>query len=119
MVISAAVTSSSFSRPMALDNTQKTQIIADHARGDNDTGSPEVQIAVLSRRINELTGHLKAHKSDHSSTRGMLRLVGRRQRLLDYLWREDVSRYRAIIEKLGLRDKRKTPDRVSSQRSGD
>jgi small subunit ribosomal protein S15 len=92
---------------MPLDQELKTQIIADNARGDADTGSPEVQVAMLTRRISDLTNHLKAHKGDHSSERGLLKLVGRRTRLLEYLWREDVQRYRAIIEKLGLRDKRR------------
>jgi small subunit ribosomal protein S15 len=92
---------------MPLDQELKTQIIADNARGDADTGSPEVQVAMLTRRISDLTTHLKAHKGDHSSERGLLKLVGRRTRLLEYLWREDVQRYRAIIEKLGLRDKRR------------
>lgn len=88
---------------MALDSPGKAQIIADHARGEADTGSPEVQVAVLSRRISDLTEHLKAHKGDHSSRRGLLRLVGRRRRLLEYLRRENVERYRALIERLGLR----------------
>jgi small subunit ribosomal protein S15 len=78
-------------------------IIGEHARSDGDTGSPEVQIAVLSRRISELTEHLKTHSKDHHSRRGLLRLVGRRRRLLEYLRREDVERYRSIIGKLGLR----------------
>ncbi|MGQ0678744.1 MAG: 30S ribosomal protein S15 [Actinomycetota bacterium] len=88
---------------MALDSTGKAQIIADHARSEGDTGSPEVQVAIYSRRIAELTTHLRTHKSDHSSRRGLLRLVGRRKRLLEYLKREDVSRYRSLIESLGLR----------------
>ena len=92
---------------MPLDQELKTQIIADNARGEADTGSPEVQVAMLTRRISDLTTHLKAHKGDHSSERGLLKLVGRRTRLLEYLWKEDVQRYRAIIEKLGLRDKRR------------
>lgn len=79
------------------------EIIGEHARSDGDTGSPEVQIAVLSRRISELTEHLKTHSKDHHSRRGLLRLVGRRRRLLEYLRREDVERYRSIIGKLGLR----------------
>jgi small subunit ribosomal protein S15 len=88
---------------MALLKEEKTSIISDNARSDGDTGSPEVQIAVLSRRISELTEHLKLHSKDHHSRRGLLRMVGRRRRLLDYLRREDIERYRALISKLGLR----------------
>ncbi len=82
---------------------EKSSTIAEHRRHDSDTGSPEVQIALLSDRINHLTEHLKVHKKDHHSRRGLLMLVGRRRRLLDYLKVEDVDRYRAIIQKLGLR----------------
>ena len=88
---------------MALLKDEKQTIIGENARGDADTGSPEVQIALLSRRISELTEHLKTHKHDHHSRRGLLRMVGRRRRLLAYLQREDVERYRAIVAKLGLR----------------
>jgi small subunit ribosomal protein S15 len=88
---------------MALVKEQKSQIIADHARSEGDTGSPEVQIAVLTRRIQELTEHLKSHKKDHHSRRGLLQMVGRRRRLLDYLRREDIERYRTLIGRLGLR----------------
>ncbi len=88
---------------MALDTTGKAVIIADHRRSDTDTGSPEVQVAIFSNRIAELTDHLRTHKSDHSSRRGLLRLVGRRKRLLEYLKKEDVARYRSLIESLGLR----------------
>jgi small subunit ribosomal protein S15 len=88
---------------MALDSKGKTSIIADYRRSDADTGSPEVQVAILSTRIKDLTEHLKAHKKDHSSRRGLLSLVGRRRRLLEYLRREDVERYRTLIESLGLR----------------
>ncbi|HZZ96930.1 MAG TPA: 30S ribosomal protein S15 [Jatrophihabitantaceae bacterium] len=88
---------------MPLANDVKKQIIADHASADGDTGSAEVQIALLSRRISDLTEHLKTHKHDHHSRRGLLLLVGRRRRLLNYLHRTDISRYRAIIERLGLR----------------
>jgi small subunit ribosomal protein S15 len=84
-------------------NEQKNDIIGEHARSDGDTGSPEVQIALLSQRISELTDHLKTHTKDHHSRRGLLRMVGRRRRLLAYLQREDIERYRAIISKLGLR----------------
>ncbi len=88
---------------MTLTKDDKTQIIADHARSTGDTGSAEVQVAVLTRRITDLTEHLKLHKEDHASRRGLLQMVGRRRRLLDYLRREDVERYREIIAKLGLR----------------
>lgn len=88
---------------MALLKDEKQTIIGDNARTDGDTGSPEVQIAVLSRRISELTEHLKTHKHDHHSRRGLLRMVGRRRRLLAYLQREDIERYRSIVAKLGLR----------------
>ena len=88
---------------MALDSTGRSQIIAEHRRSDTDTGSPEVQIAIFSKRIAELTEHLREHKGDHSSRRGLLRLVGRRKRLLEYLKNEDVERYRSLIESLGLR----------------
>ena len=85
---------------MSID-TQK--IIADNARGANDTGSPEVQVALLTGRIEQLTGHFKIHKKDHHSRRGLLQLVNRRRSLLDYLKKKDVERYKALIEKLGLR----------------
>jgi small subunit ribosomal protein S15 len=88
---------------MALVKEQKSQLIADYARSDGDTGSPEVQIAVLTRRIAELTEHLKNHKKDHHSRRGLLQMVGRRRRLLDYLRNEDIERYRELIGRLGLR----------------
>jgi len=88
---------------MALSTEQKSALISDYRRGDADTGSPEVQIALLSKRIQELTDHLKIHAKDHHSRRGLLMLVGKRRRLLDYLRREDVERYRAIISRLGLR----------------
>ena len=85
---------------MSID-TQK--IIADNARGANDTGSPEVQVALLTARIEHLSGHFKTHKKDHHSRRGLLQLVNRRRSLLDYLKRKDNERYKALIEKLGLR----------------
>ncbi|MBA2725740.1 MAG: 30S ribosomal protein S15 [Actinomycetota bacterium] len=88
---------------MALLKDDKVAIITDNARGDGDTGSPEVQVALLSKRIIELTEHLKTHPKDHHSRRGLLRMVGRRRRLLEYLRREDIERYRTIIAKLGLR----------------
>ncbi len=88
---------------MALVKEDKTSIIGEHARTEGDTGSPEVQVAVLTRRIADLTEHLKLHFKDHHSRRGLLRMVGRRRRLLEYLKREDIERYRALIGKLGLR----------------
>lgn len=88
---------------MPLDRDQKAEIIAQHMRGDNDTGSPEVQVALLTRRIADLTEHLKQHKHDHASRRGLKKLVGQRTRLLRYTKRNDVERYRALIKKLGLR----------------
>ncbi len=80
-----------------------TSTISEHRRHETDTGSTEVQVALLTDRINHLTEHLKVHKKDHHSRRGLLMLVGRRRRLLDYVKKNDVERYRAIIAKLGLR----------------
>ncbi len=85
------------------DADTKKKIIADYATSDGDTGSPEVQVALLTHRISHLTEHLKEHKHDHHSRRGLLLLVGQRRRLLNYMRREDISRYRSIIERLGLR----------------
>ena len=82
---------------------EKTEIIEKNRTHENDTGSPEVQIAILTKRINDLTGHLKTHKKDHHSRRGLLKMVGHRRNLLNYLKKKDVNRYRAIIEKLGIR----------------
>lgn len=81
----------------------KSKVIADYARSEGDTGSPEVQVAILTSRINQLTEHLKEHKHDHHSRRGLLLLVGRRRRLLQYLAKTDITRYRALIERLGIR----------------
>ena len=81
----------------------KQPIIAKAAIHEGDTGSPEVQIAILTKRINDLTGHLKTHKKDHHSRRGLLKMVGHRRNLLNYLKKKDVERYRACIEKLGIR----------------
>ncbi len=81
----------------------KESIIADYATGAGDTGSPEVQIALLTARISHLTGHLQEHKHDHHSRRGLLLLVGQRRRLLNYLQKTDIERYRSLIERLGLR----------------
>lgn len=82
---------------------KKQEIITSFKRHDSDTGSPEVQIAILTERITYLTEHFKIHKKDHHSRRGLLKIVGQRRRLLDYLKKKDVERYRAIIEKLGIR----------------
>ena len=84
---------------------QKKEIIAKYAVHEGDTGSPEVQIAMLSERVALLTEHLKSHKKDHHSRRGLLKLVGQRRRLLEYLRKEDINRYRTLGEKLGLRIK--------------
>jgi small subunit ribosomal protein S15 len=88
---------------VALDTDTKKQIMGDYATVENDTGSPEVQVALLTKRISDLTEHLKSHKHDHHTRRGLLRLVGRRRRLLKYLEKTDINRYRALIERLGLR----------------
>lgn len=82
---------------------EKTEIIQQYATHESDTGSPEVQIAVLTKRINDLNEHLKTHKKDHHSRRGLLKMVGHRRNLLAYLQKNDIERYRAIIAKLGLR----------------
>ena len=88
---------------MSIAAEAKTQIVSDFKIHEKDTGSPEVQIALLTRRITELTEHLKTHKKDHSSRRGLLKMVGKRNSLLKYLTREDRNRYTSIIGKLGLR----------------
>jgi small subunit ribosomal protein S15 len=88
---------------VALAQDVKKQIIAEHGSAEGDTGSPEVQVALLSRRISDLTEHLKVHKHDHHSRRGLLLLVGQRRRLLNYLAKTDINRYRSIVERLGLR----------------
>jgi small subunit ribosomal protein S15 len=88
---------------MTLTKDAKTEIITEYARSQGDTGSAEVQVAVLTKRIAELTEHLKLHRKDHASRRGLLQMVGRRRRLLEYLKREDIERYREIIARLGLR----------------
>ena len=82
---------------------RKTEIITEHKRGENDTGSPEVQIALLSEKIKYLTLHFKTHAKDHHSRRGLLKMVSQRRRLLDYLNRKDSARYRAVIQKLDIR----------------
>ena len=88
---------------MPLTKEAKQEIIGQHGRSDADTGSPQVQIALLTRRINELTEHLRTHAKDHYSRRGLLKLVGRRRRLLQYLQKRDLEGYRALIQELGLR----------------
>lgn len=88
---------------MALTTEEKQQIISEYATHPGDTGSPEVQVALLTRRINDLTEHLKTHKHDHHSRRGLLLMVGQRRRLLGYLQDVDINRYRSLIERLGLR----------------
>ena len=88
---------------MPLDAEVKKQIFAEYATSEGDTGSPEVQIALMTRRINDLNEHLKVHQHDHHSRRGLLLLVGRRRRLLKYLAKKDIARYRAIRERLGIR----------------
>lgn len=88
---------------MSITAEKKTELIGEHRKGDTDTGSPEVQIAVLSHRIANLTEHLKMHKKDHASRRGLLMLVARRRRLLNYVKNNSEARYQSIIEKLGLR----------------
>ena len=86
-----------------MDTQEKQQIIEEYRVHESDTGSPEVQVAILTRRINELTEHFKTHKKDHHSRRGLLKLVGRRRRLLDYMKRKDLARYQTSIERLGIR----------------
>ena len=83
--------------------TTKEKIIKEYGQSENDTGSTEVQVALLTQRINDLTDHLKIHKKDHHTRRGLLMLVGKRKRLLQYLENQDVERYRSLIDKLGLR----------------
>ena len=88
---------------MTLTVEQKREIVARHGKGDNDTGSTEVQVALLTARINHLTEHLREHKKDHHSRRGLLMLVGQRRRFLNYLQKKDLDRYRELIKELGLR----------------
>lgn len=88
---------------MTLSKDDVAGIVATHKRGDADTGSPEVQVALLTSRITYLTGHVTANKKDHASRRGLLKMVGKRRRLLNYLQTQDIGRYRAIIAELGLR----------------
>jgi small subunit ribosomal protein S15 len=88
---------------VALSTEQKKTILSEYGVHDNDTGSPEAQVAMLTKRISDLTEHLKVHKHDHHSRRGLLLLVGRRRRLLNYLTKVDIERYRSLIQRLGLR----------------
>jgi small subunit ribosomal protein S15 len=88
---------------MAFTTEQKSKVVTDFQRAQGDTGSPEVQVALLTARINDLTGHFKEHVKDHHSRRGLLRMVSRRRKLLDYLKRTNVDSYRTLIERLGLR----------------
>ena len=88
---------------MPLDKDVKSTIIGDNKKHDSDTGSAEVQVALLSKRISDLTEHLRSHQQDHHCRRGLLKLVGQRRRMLNYLKRSDIERYRAIVAKLGLR----------------
>lgn len=88
---------------MSLTAAQKAEIVKEYGQGDNDTGSPEVQVALLTANINELQGHFKEHAKDHHSRRGLLRMVSQRRKLLDYLKRKDNQRYATLIERLGLR----------------
>jgi len=89
---------------MAVADIDKAKIVADFQRAKNDTGSPEVQVALLTARINDLTGHFKTHVKDHHSRRGLLKMVSRRRKLLDYLKSNNLASYKALIEKLGLRN---------------
>lgn len=88
---------------MSVNNVQKAQIVLEYQKAAGDTGSSEVQIALWTARINDLTGHFKTHAKDHHSRRGLLKLVSKRRKLLDYLKRNNADRYRALIERLGLR----------------
>lgn len=88
---------------MALTQDRKNEIISEYKVHDNDTGSPEVQIAILTEKVNYLNDHLRTHKKDHHSRRGLLKMVGQRRNLLNYLRNNDISRYRTVITKLGLR----------------
>ena len=88
---------------MALITEKKTEVVQKYRRHDSDTGSPEVQVALITERIAYLTEHFKTHKKDHHSRRGLLKLVGQRRRLLDYLRKVDLNRYKAVIDQLGLR----------------
>ena len=88
---------------MALSTEQKNEVVKDYRRGETDTGSPEVQVALLTTRINDLTQHFATHKHDHHSRQGLLRMINRRRKLLDYVKRNDLNRYQELISRLGLR----------------
>jgi len=88
---------------MSINAETKSKVVSEYKRSENDTGSPEVQVALLTARIQHLTGHFKTHKHDHHSRRGLLRLVNQRRSLLDYLKKKDIQRYRDLIKRLGLR----------------
>ncbi|MCJ7700603.1 MAG: 30S ribosomal protein S15 [Anaerolineales bacterium] len=88
---------------MSLDKTYKTSVIEEYSRHEKDTGSPEVQVAILTKRIEQLTDHLRTHKHDESSRRGLLKMVGRRRRLLEYMKQKDFQRYMAIVKQLKIR----------------
>lgn len=88
---------------MSVTSAQKAQLVQDYQRANADTGSPEVQVALMTARINDLTGHFKTHVKDHHSRRGLLKLVSKRRKLLDYLKGKSADRYRSLIERLGLR----------------
>jgi len=88
---------------MALDAQKKAEIVKDYQQGESDTGSPEVQVALLTANIEQLQGHFQSHKQDHHSRRGLIRMVNQRRKLLDYLKRKDVARYAELIKRLGLR----------------
>lgn len=90
---------------MSLSSQAKQPILAEHRTHERDTGSAEVQVSLLTRRINDLTEHLKEHRKDHHSRRGLTMMVGRRARLLRYIYRQDVARYRELVQKLGIREK--------------
>ena len=100
-----------------MTQAEKQEIIKAYATHEGDTGSPEVQVAVLTTRINELTEHLKTHKKDHHSRRGLLKMVGHRRNLLVYLYNKDVERYRSLVKKLGIRDTIDKYERASRRRS--
>ena len=88
---------------MSIEKVQKEKILGEHSRHEKDTGSPEAQVALMSARITELTEHFKVHKKDHHSLRGLLKIVGRRRRLLAYLRKNDIEKYRKLINELGIR----------------
>jgi small subunit ribosomal protein S15 len=89
--------------PLATEST--AQVIAEYKTHESDTGSPEVQVALLTARINQITDHLRVHKKDHHSTRGLLQMIGHRKRLLSYMAKTDINRYRALVQRLGIRSR--------------